>query len=280
MISDTETTGLKPFGDNKNKDIKDRLIEVAFIFYKMENGRLEKLVDDHGDFIYFHEYINPFQETPAELARYNSIKSIPQFLYRTHGISDDFLAGKKGLLDSNLNETSFNLPKSAPTFDMIKPIISKMLCIGEKKNGTIFYVAHNGIFDTNFLSAEWSKCEQYHENHQQPAAFESYVTLIDTLPLIREMYPTVAALGHAYQQKPHYNQATKINYKLDFLIEFYQCHNVERDVHGALIDSMILADVYQAMLDDEAYISLPLVKSMKQNIETVKKLDSKGIKTL
>lgn len=279
-VSDTETTGLKPFGDNKNKDIKDRLIELAFIFCKKVDGKLQPLVDENGDLIFFHEYINPFRETPTELARYNSIRKVPEFLYGLHGITDAFLDARECLLDSSLKETEFKLTKPAPTFEQIKPIVSKMLCIGEETKGKVFYVAHNGSFDTNFLSAEWAKCEQYHENQTQPAAFESYVTLVDTLVMIKDMYPTFAVFGHAYQQKPHYKPSVKVNHKLDFLTEFYQCTSVDRDVHGAMVDSLILADVYQAMLEDETYLNLPLVKKMAVNVENVKKIDSKGIKVL
>ena len=253
---------------------------MAFIFYKKIDGKLEQLVDADGDLIFFHEYINPFRESASELSRYNSVKTVPSFLHGLHGITDEFLDAKKGLLDSGLNETSFKLPKPAPTFDQVKPILSKLLCTADDTKGKVFYIAHNGTFDTNFLSAEWAKCEQYHENNPQPAAFESYVSLIDTLSTIKDMYPTFSVFGQAYQQKPHYDPLIKVNHKLDFLTEFYQCNNTDRDVHGAMVDSLILADVYQSMLDDDRYKNLNLVKKMIKTTTNIEKLNTNGIKTL
>ena len=280
IVSDTETTGLKPFGDIKNRDIKDRLIEVAFIFCKLEGGKMVRMKDNQGVSIFFHEYINPFSEPDNELARYNSIKGIPTFLHKVHGITDKFLLGQEALLDSSLNETSFKLPHPAPRFDQIKPILSKLLCVDEELSHKIHYIAHNAVFDTNFLSAEWSKCEQYHEGQSHPASFESYVSVIDTLSMIREMYQTPHTFAQAYQNLPHFKGEIKVNYKLDFLTEFYQCKNIDRDVHGAMVDSLILTDVYIKMLEDDAYLNLPSVKNQSTIVNSAKKIDTSRLKVL
>ena len=98
--------------------------------------------------------------------------------------------------------------------------------------------------------------------------------------MIKDMYPTFPIFAHAYQLLPHYKPSVKVNNKLDFLTEYYQCNSIDRDVHGAMVDSLILAEVFKAMLDDEAYLNLPLVKRYNRNPTEFKKINSTGIRTL
>ncbi len=83
-------------------------------------------------------------------------------------------------------------------------------------------VIHNAPFDVGFLNAELDKLSgQY-----QPIA--NYCSIIDTLPMARQMHP---------------GQRNS----LDALCKRYGVDNSQRTLHGALLDAEILADVYLLM---------------------------------
>lgn len=82
-------------------------------------------------------------------------------------------------------------------------------------------VIHNAPFDVGFLNHELSLC-----NHQ--AVVEDCCTVIDTLILARKKHP---------------GQRNS----LDALCKRYGIDNSHRELHGALLDAEILADVYLAM---------------------------------
>jgi len=96
-------------------------------------------------------------------------------------------------------------------------------------------VIHNASFDVGFIEHELKLMK-----HPQPK-IERHATVLDTLTLAREMHP---------------GQRNS----LDALCKRYQVDASKRDVHGALIDSELLANVYLAMtggqssllLDDDA----------------------------
>jgi len=83
-------------------------------------------------------------------------------------------------------------------------------------------IIHNADFDVKFINAELSLLKQA----WQP--FEHYCTVLDTLALARKRHP-----------------GQKNN--LDSLCKRYNVDNTKRNLHGALLDSEILADVYLAM---------------------------------
>lgn len=271
-VGDTETTGTEPKGDRNNKDLKDRLLEVAMMAFEGEGTSITKpLLDSEGKQIYFHEYVNPFIEEQRILDRYNSIREIPYAAYRVHGIDVPFLEGKAGLKDSNLNETDFRLPKPAKTFYEIKPALEWLTCadLCNELKGRACFLAHNCPFDAEFMDCEFIKCELVHDGNSAHASFESYFTLIDSLVLIREMY-TRNEIGAAIKpntqlkltKKEEEGSRVPIGHSLEFLRYFYEADEIERDVHGALIDTVILAEVYKRMVDDERYKQLPMIKNM------------------
>jgi len=96
-------------------------------------------------------------------------------------------------------------------------------------------VIHNASFDVGFLDYELKLMK-----HPQPT-IEQHATVLDTLTLAREIHP---------------GQRNS----LDALCKRYEVDASKRDVHGALIDSELLAKVYLAMtggqtallLDEEA----------------------------
>jgi DNA polymerase III subunit epsilon len=92
-------------------------------------------------------------------------------------------------------------------------------------------IIHNAPFDVGFLD---------HELKQAGAEFgkvSTYCTVIDTLVMARKMRP-----------------GKKNN--LDILCKEYQVNNARRELHGALLDSELLAEVYLHMTGGQSDLSL------------------------
>lgn len=92
-------------------------------------------------------------------------------------------------------------------------------------------IIHNAAFDIGFINAEFTRLMP------RPAAIESARTVIDTLLLARSKHP-----------------GQKNN--LDALCKRYEVDNSQRDLHGALLDAEILADVYLLMTGGQTALSL------------------------
>tara|TARA_R110002096_G_scaffold6305_5_gene29277 strand:- start:3578 stop:4306 length:729 start_codon:yes stop_codon:yes gene_type:complete len=92
-------------------------------------------------------------------------------------------------------------------------------------------IIHNASFDVGFLDHELKLMK-----HAQPS-IESYATVLDTLSMAREMHP---------------GQRNS----LDALCKRYEVDATKRDVHGALIDSELLANVYLAMTGGQTALLL------------------------
>ncbi|TCS42615.1 DNA polymerase III subunit epsilon [Reinekea marinisedimentorum] len=84
-------------------------------------------------------------------------------------------------------------------------------------------VIHNAAFDMGFLNAEFQRFAD--EQGESFAPLESVCGVIDTLKIAREKHP-----------------GSKVS--LDALCKRYDIDNSHRTLHGALLDSEILADVY------------------------------------
>ena len=83
-------------------------------------------------------------------------------------------------------------------------------------------VIHNAPFDVGFINHELSKL------NPAPSAIDSLCKITDTLVMARQKHP---------------GQRNS----LDALCKRYFVDNSQRDLHGALLDAEILADVYLAM---------------------------------
>ena len=92
-------------------------------------------------------------------------------------------------------------------------------------------VIHNAAFDVAFLDAELSRIQ----NQFGPIA--SLCRVLDTLALARSMHP-----------------GQRNN--LDALCKRYSIDNSRRELHGALLDAQILADVYLAMTGGQGALAL------------------------
>jgi DNA polymerase III subunit epsilon len=99
-------------------------------------------------------------------------------------------------------------------------------------------VIHNAAFDMGFLNEEFRRFAK--ENNESFQPLESVCGVLDTLKVAREKHP-----------------GSKVS--LDALCKRYNIDNSHRTLHGALLDSEILADVYlmltggqtALMLDDD-----------------------------
>ncbi|MCB1669058.1 MAG: DNA polymerase III subunit epsilon [Pseudomonadales bacterium] len=91
-------------------------------------------------------------------------------------------------------------------------------------------VIHNAPFDTGFINHEFSKLQGF-----DPV--ESLCPVIDTLVMARQKHP-----------------GQKNN--LDALCKRYFVDNSQRDLHGALLDAEILADVYLLMTGGQVDLML------------------------
>jgi DNA polymerase III subunit epsilon len=92
-------------------------------------------------------------------------------------------------------------------------------------------VIHNAAFDVAFLDHELSRLSGQPESAARTIA--SLCTVLDTLAMAREMHP-----------------GQRNN--LDALCKRYAVDNSRRELHGALLDAQILADVYLAMTGGQA----------------------------
>lgn len=91
-------------------------------------------------------------------------------------------------------------------------------------------IMHNAAFDVGFLNGELARLEN-------PVRINDRVTVLDTLALAREKFP-----------------GQKNN--LDALCKRLGVDNGQRDLHGALLDAQLLADVYLAMTAGQGDLGL------------------------
>lgn len=92
-------------------------------------------------------------------------------------------------------------------------------------------IIHNASFDVGFLEHELQLMK-----HPEPS-IEQHASVLDTLTMAREMHP---------------GQRNS----LDALCKRYEVDATKRDVHGALIDSELLANVYLAMTGGQTALLL------------------------
>ena len=111
-------------------------------------------------------------------------------------------------------------------------------------------IIHNAPFDVGFLNMELKRCGS-------KDTIDSLSTVIDSLIMARQKHPG---------QKN----------TLDALCKRYDVDNSQRDLHGALLDAQILADVYLAMTGGQGALMLDssVDASGMPAEETIRRLDS------
>ena len=93
-------------------------------------------------------------------------------------------------------------------------------------------IIHNASFDVGFLDAEFARIAG-----DPPVCVGALCTVLDTLGMARAMHP-----------------GQRNN--LDALCKRYGIDNSHRELHGALLDARILADVYLAMTGGQSALAL------------------------
>ena len=111
-------------------------------------------------------------------------------------------------------------------------------------------VIHNAPFDVGFIDHEFSLCDK------SIGKVEQYCGVLDSLILARKKHP---------------GQRNT----LDALCSRYGVDNSQRDLHGALLDSEILADVYLLMTGGQTALSLAEESQAQGELSSViKRIDS------
>ncbi len=103
-------------------------------------------------------------------------------------------------------------------------------------------IIHNAPFDIGFLNYELSL------HDKSLGIISDYAQVLDSLVLARKQHP---------------NQKNS----LDALSKRYEIDCFDRELHGALLDSKILAQVYLSMTGGQADLSLELEESSKVIVE-------------
>lgn len=109
-------------------------------------------------------------------------------------------------------------------------------------------IIHNAPFDVGFINHEFSMLG----NAMGPLS--ECCTIVDTLAMARRLHP-----------------GQRNN--LDALCKRYQIDNSQRELHGALLDAEILADVYLAMTGGQATLSLDSRgESLGEKLQLIRRL--------
>lgn len=114
-------------------------------------------------------------------------------------------------------------------------------------------VIHNADFDVAFLNHELARLEG------KPGDIRERCGVLDTLALARRLHP---------------GQRNS----LDALAKRYEVDNSKRELHGALLDARILAEVYLAMTGGQASLSLGGQADVTEPTElTITRIDRAGL---
>lgn len=113
-------------------------------------------------------------------------------------------------------------------------------------------VIHNAPFDVGFMDSEFAKLTAF-----EIKTTDEICTVRDTLTLARQMHP-----------------GQKNN--LDALCRRYGIDNSHRELHGALLDAEILADVYLMMTGGQTALNLSGQKAGEngEQVERIRRLSS------
>ena len=145
----------------------------------------------------------------------NPERNIPEEVVAIHGITNDKVA-------------------NAPKFKEILPELVEFL-----KGATT--IAHNSDFDEKFVNHELQLAEH-------PESFWSIVeNTIDTIEMSRKIWRDVKKPQDKQDKKTPKTPTARIKHSLDAVLDRCGISRSERTLHGALIDSELLAKAYLAM---------------------------------
>ena len=227
FVSDTETTGIEV---RDEIDGFNRVIEWSGCFcYKNEDGYLEVCKDENGEEICIDEVVNPFYHVLKKSPRERqSITYIPEGASKTNGITLDYLFLEKSKDGKDYAAHRQKLDKIPSSFRDVFLVIQAVLSdVVSKTDNTITAVFHNAPFDVKFLDFE---CDL-----AGVSSFESYFGVVDTMDMSKQIL-----------------KESKMS--LDSLYEWgkencpHLTTEVERPIHTAMIDSLILVQAYNILV--------------------------------
>lgn len=103
-------------------------------------------------------------------------------------------------------------------------------------------IIHNAAFDVSFINNEFKLSGQ-----MEHANLESYCEVVDSLQLAREKHP---------------GQRNS----LDALCKRYHIDNSGRELHGALLDAELLADVFLSMTGGQTTLGLDITNNFNSSL--------------
>lgn len=224
-VSDTETSD-KTIVSEKN-GLFNRLLEWSICFcYKDEDGMLRHCVDNNGDMIFVDELSNPFIDNKNKnIKNLKTIKNIPQGSIDVHHITLPYLFAE----ESSEGRPKLDYP-AAPFTEVFSLVMSLLdSAIFKEAKALVHLMFHNAPFDVRFLNHE---CET-----SNLSPIESFFGIIDTqvfaASVITKEEIKTYSLDNIYLfGKENYPQ----------LIE-----DTDRPIHSALLDSLILVEVYNVI---------------------------------
>jgi DNA polymerase-3 subunit epsilon len=152
--------------------------------------------------------------------------------------------------DRDIDEGAQEIHGITPEFLADKPRFADIVdeFLGFVKGAEL--IIHNAAFDVGFINAELQRLDARY------AQLGNYCTVLDSLAIARKKHP-----------------GQKNN--LDALCKRYGVDNTQRDLHGALLDAEILADVYLYMTGGQVALSLEgKQENTTNNEEDLKALDA------
>ncbi len=131
---------------------------------------------------------------------------------------------------------------SAPRFGDIVPALLEFIAGSE-------LIIHNAAFDLAFLDMEFARLADSGETGpgSLPSSVRTVCAILDTLTLARERHP-----------------GQRNN--LDALCKRYGIDNSHRDLHGALLDARLLADVYLAMSGGQSVFAFEETPVLREGV--------------
>jgi DNA polymerase-3 subunit epsilon len=133
--------------------------------------------------------------------------------------------------ERDIDEQAIEIHGITPEFLQDKPVFSEIVDEFMKFIDGGQLIIHNAPFDIGFINNELKL------NKGSYKVVEDYCSVIDTLVMARQKHPG---------QKNNLNA----------LCKRYMVDNSQRDLHGALLDAEILADVYLMMTGGQTDLSL------------------------
>ena len=133
--------------------------------------------------------------------------------------------------EREIDEQAIEIHGITPDFLQDKPVFSEIVDEFMAFIQGSELVIHNAPFDVGFINHE---LKLHQANYSR---LEDYCSVVDSLVMARQKHP-----------------GQKNN--LDALCKRYMVDNSQRDLHGALLDAEILADVYLMMTGGQTALSL------------------------